>query len=201
MPTDIDQSLSELGIIFQKMVMDMLGLLTGSPIDYTSAAYFVRISWPTEGAPAWKSTEDVVFLRITEEDDPINRQREVGIEDASDTTLDEATSYTRVVGLYLVFYGPNSFANAQTVRDGVFKDRYRWELAKDKIYLIPDIVAPRRIPEAFQSKYWERVDLEMRFNEKVVKYDEINIIESAEILVYNEEGLVSDETADVITNP
>jgi len=194
MPTDTYKTLSELNILFQKMIMHQLGLLTGSPIDYESAAYFVRVAWPTDGAPAWKVTENITFIRTVEEDDPVNRQREVVHTRVDDLTLNEETKYTRVISLNIIFYGPNSWENAQTVRDGIFNDHYRLPLAKDKLYPIPDIISPNRVPEAFQNRWWERVDLEVRFNEAIVKNQNIGTIESVEVLVSNETGVVFDET-------
>jgi hypothetical protein len=176
------------------MVLEMLGYTrTGSPAAFTNDDYYhVRVDWPTGGAPSWKVTEDIAFIQVAEDDDPVNRQREVENTDTvDDLVLNEKTTYTRVVSLNLIFYGPNSFENAQTVRDGVFRDTYRFLLTQEKIYLIPDIVSPRRAPEQFASQWWERVDLELRFNEGIEKNLGISTIESAEILIYNEEGLVN----------
>ena len=190
MPTDITHTLNELNIIFQKMVMGMLGLVNTSPIDYTAAAFYVRVSWPTTGQPAWKITEDIAFVRVTEEDDPINRPREDVYTNEGDFVLNEATSYNRVLALNLIFYGPNSWANAQTVRDRIFQEAYRIALAQENLYPIPDIIAPVRAPEVFQSQWWERVDMEIRFNEKIVKNQDISAIEIADVLVYNKDGQV-----------
>jgi hypothetical protein len=97
-----------------------------------------------------------------------------------------------VIALKLVFYGPNSFENAQTVRDQFFADEYRRRLAQDEIYLIPDIVSPRRAPDPFQGQWWERVDLTLRFNEKIAKNTIIGTIESADVAIYNYSGLVAE---------
>jgi hypothetical protein len=196
MATDVTQSLSELNILFQQMLLDMLGYeMSGSPAAYDpSAFYFVRVAWPTDGAPAWKITEDICFLRVTEEDDAINRQRESDLTYVDALNLNEATRYTRVIALNLIFYGPNSWDNAQTVRDKIFRERYLSELATEKIYLIPDIKSPNRVPESFQSRWWERVDLEIRFNEGIVKNQDIGTIGSAKILVYNKDGLLVERT-------
>ena len=194
MPTEQDHTLDQLNILFQIMIMNILGLLHGSPIDYLTPAKAVRVSWPTDGAPAWGITEDIVFLRTTEDDDPINRQRESKYSNKDGQSLNDEVSYTRVISLNLVFYGPNSFKNAQIVRDGVFQDNYRRLLAKDKIYLIPDIPSPQRAPELFQGKWWERTDLELRFNEKIIKVNEIGNIDSVEIIVQNKIGIVADIT-------
>lgn len=183
-------TIAQLNILFQAMILDILGYeKTGSPADYSIAAYAaVRVAWPTYGAPAWKITEDIAFIHVTEEDEPINRQREVAYTESGLYTLDEEVSYTRVIGLNIIFYGPTSFHNAQLVRDGVFREKYRRVLSQNKIFLIPDIVAPRRAPEPFQSQWWERTDLDLAFNEKIKKTDEISIIEIADIVLVTDTG-------------
>jgi len=183
-------TLKQMEILFQALVLDILGYeKTGSPADYSNAAYAaVRVAWPIYGAPAWKVSEDVVFIHVTEEDEPINRQREVVYTDSGLYTLDEEISYTRVLSLNLIFYGPTSFHNAQLVRDSVFRETYRRVLSQNKIFLIPDIVAPRRAPEPFQSQWWERTDLDLSFNEKIKKTDEISIIEIADIIIITDSG-------------
>ena len=185
-------TIAQLNVLFQAMILDILGYeKTGSPADYSNAAYAaVRVAWPTYGAPAWKVSEDVTFIHVTEEDEPINRQREFVYTESllGETLLDEEVSYTRVIGLNLIFYGPTSFHNAQLVRDGVFRETYRRVLSQNKIFLIPDIVAPRRAPEPFQSQWWERTDLDLTFNEKIKKTDEISIIEIADIIVVTDTG-------------
>lgn len=201
MPVDIYQTLTQLNELFQCLVIDMLGYeATGSPADYSEAAYTdVRLSWPTEGAPSWEVDEDVVFLRVFEGDDFINRQRETKVTALTDTTLNEETTYTRVVELNLIFYGPNSFDRAQTIRDSFYYDEYHWQLAQSSIYMIPNIEAPRRVPEAFQGQWWERADLTLRFNEKIAKNRSINIIESAEFIVYNDDEEQADVTVTMTT--
>lgn len=187
-PVEQYHTMVQLNILFQKMVIDMLGL-TSSPVDYDAASYFVRVSWPTTGAPAWKITEDICFLRVTEEDDPINRQREDVDSYDSTISLVRSTSYTRVISLAIIFYGPNSWDHAKIVRDGIFKDLYRFPLVREKIYPLTEIVAPRRVPEPFQSQWWERIDLELRFNEGVIDNADISIIDSAEVALFNSGGL------------
>lgn len=196
--TDVDQTLSQLEIIFQKMIMGMLGLLDTSPVDYNAAARYVRVSWPTGGQPGWGSNENITFIRVTESDDRINRQREDKLTESEDNPLmlNEEMSYTRVISLFIIFYGPNSWNNAQTVRDYIFRDSssYRMDLAKDKIYPIPDIVAPRRAPEPFVGQWYQRVDLEIRFNENVKKNADVNTIGVVPIDVYNANILIETDS-------
>jgi hypothetical protein len=185
--TDTYHTLSELNILFQEVLLTALGYdKTASPDLFTDAAYAaVRMSWPTEGAPAFKATEDVVFAAITENDDQINRTREVKYTDVDLETVNEETSYTQVLSLGLVLYGPNSFDNALRIRDGVYWDDIARTLAAEKIYLIPDIAAPRRVPERFQSRWWERTDMEIMFNAGIKKNRSIKVINAADIDIYN----------------
>ena len=200
-------TLDQLNILFQDTILQMLGYSKeGSPADYTDEAYeAVRIAYQTEGQPAWGIKDDVVTIRITEEDSPINRQREDSYSQIDDVTLNEAESYTRVVNLFLAIYGPNSWENAQVIRDLFFRDSFRWVLSQNKIFLIPDIVSPRRIPEVFAGQWWERVDLEIRFNEGIVKDRTISIIETFDYGLYEsiptlvDVGILANDTEWLLT--
>lgn len=199
MATDLYHTLNELNIIFQELILEMLRHeKTGSPAAFADDVWSaVRIAYPTEGAPAWEIDENVVFIRVTEDDQPINRQREdVLSDDFVEDAVNVATTYTRVLQLNLVIYGPQSFDNAQTIRDGFFAEEYRIQLRGENIYPIPDIPAPNRAPEKFQGQWWERVDMEVLFNEKISKNRLIGYIESAEIGVYDNTGLVDTAEAE-----
>ena len=156
-------TIGQLNELFQRLTMVMLGLDT----SLEASAKAVRLSWPTGGAPAWKVSEDVCFLQIIETDDRYNRQRDVSDENIDAASNKQTTSYTRVIGISWTFYGPSSFSNAMTVRDCMFYQNFRDVLAQNNIYLIPDIISPRRAPESFQGQWWERVDMNINFNEKI----------------------------------
>jgi len=177
-------TLAELNEVFQEAVLKILGYTkSGSPEEYSDAAYYaVRITNQTEGQPAWEVGEDVVFVRCLEEDERINREREEENADYLDNLL-TSVSYTRVIGLYLSIYGPNSFDNAQSIRDGFFNDSQREFLTRGHLYIVPDVVSPRRVPELWVGQWWERVDFNVRFNEHICKETETNRIVSADIQV------------------
>jgi hypothetical protein len=62
-------------------------------------------------------------------------------------------------------------------------------LAQRNVYLVHDIVPPRRLPEYFEGRWWERVDMDLRFYELIVKSVSIPIITSIPIGIYEgEEG-------------
>jgi len=170
--SEIYLTLSQLNQLFQALTVSMLGITADNPY------YFVRIAWPQTGAPAWKITEDVCFLRIIEKEDPYNKQRDAQYDG---TTLH--TSYTRVLQVTWTFYGPNSFENAQVVRDQLFYSEGHNTLVKNNIYLIPNIQAPRRIPEAFNNQWWERTDLTIDFNELVKRELAVPYLRSAGIIL------------------
>ena len=172
---DIDLKLVEIENVFQSLTIQTIG---GSPIAD------VRISWPTLGAPAWQITDDVIFIEITEKDHLYNKAREVAIKTNDASSLVMQTSYTRVISVHWIFYGPNSFDNAQKVRDALFYEYpFRDTLTNNHIYMVPDIPAPNRRPEKFMSQWWERVDMEVLFNELVIKEIIVPSVETIEVVV------------------
>lgn len=174
----------ELENLFQSMIAETLSL------DADSG---VRISWPTEGAPAWKITEDITFLQVKTVDHPYNRQRErQHTFIASPDSLTTGVSYTRVVSVNCIMYGPNSFANAQLLRDSMFEDSNRNTLRENNLYLIPDIVEPNRVPELFEGRWWERSDITLLFNEFVTKTSTDYYLKSATVIVKTEDGITEE---------
>jgi hypothetical protein len=155
--------------------------------------YYVRLSYPSDGAPAWKQSEDVVFLRAIEFDHPFNTQREFQDEtyQASPEALIQKISFTRIVQVFWTCWGTNSFVNAEKIRDGIFIDEISQILEREKIYPVLDLRSPRRAPELFGGSWWERTDIDIMFNELVEKEREIGIIKSAEIVVENHTGQVA----------
>jgi hypothetical protein len=200
LPADTYLTLPQLRAFFQRLTLTLLGMggmleaweeyQADPPPDGEPPAnpfYFVRTSWPTGGAPAWKIAENVAFLRILESDSQYNRQRDVAFDPYSEDSANQRTGYTRVVGVTWVFYGPSSFDNAQVVRDRIFYQTNHDALAGQNLYLVPDIPAPRRVPEPFQGQWWERTDLSMNFNEKIVRNMEVPYLQSAEVTIKNDE--------------
>lgn len=178
--SDIILTLKEIEDLFYDLIVSMIG---GSPD--------VRQSWPTEGAPAWGIRDDVIFIKVTEEDDPINRQRDVlNTIVGTSQTLNQAMSYNRVIKLALVLYGPNSWGNADMIRDYMFYQTFHDELAVNNLYLVTDVEAPIRLPELFAAEWWERVDFKMLFNEQIVRNLQVPYVLSDGVIVETEEAIV-----------
>jgi len=174
--------IDELDAFFQSLTAAILG------VDANSQ---VRVSYPDDGAPAWGFEEDVIFVHPRPVDGSYNRQREHAyLYSASPEEFDDTVSYTRIDEVNWVLYGPNSFKYAMLLRDAMFYDDNRIKLAKNNLHLIPDIVEPIHTHELFETKWWPRMDMAMRFNEFVTRTNSAQFLKTAEVIV-NADGEAS----------
>lgn len=180
-------------ILTLKQLGDLFYDLTVSLIGGTTAAD-VRRTWPTYGAPAFEVTDDVSFYKIYDVESSMSKLRE---EIYSQAGSPEAglmeTVYTRTLRVDWSFYGPSSWDNAILVRNGLFHQENRDVLAVQNIYMVPDFAPPKRVPELFQGLWYERMDLSVMFNEKVVVGREVPFIETVPIGIIDHSGVVVDE--------
>jgi hypothetical protein len=126
----------------------------------------VRKSWPTGGAPGWKREEDVIFLRLAEEDDAVNRPLDAAYRREGDGLV-KLSARVRVWRLDLIAYGPNSYDRQALIRKRLLDADVSAALKGAGLYIVPDMPAPRRAPELFNANWWERADLTAFFNERV----------------------------------
>lgn len=159
--------------LFQTATIAALQLpYTTDPISPLDPVYgLVRIGWQQQGQPTQKITEDITYLRATEEDEDINRTRDFEYVDSGNDTEDvvELTTYTRVWKIFWTIYGPNSFDRARMLRSALLSYNVHDLLAASNLYLVTSVAAPRRVPELRNGQWWERVDFEARFNEGTVE--------------------------------
>lgn len=187
---------AQMQVIWQNIVLQCLGITKSMPTD--SIAYTqVRIDWPTPGQPAWKITEDKAFIRSIEVPDPYNYAHEVQPVITIDSTFTETTIYTRVWETGFIFYGPNSFDRARQVKACLFQDFVHDILAASNIYLNTMIGTPRRTPELFQNQWWERSGFSVRMNEQVTDTLDKQTIQSVELILEDETGIISDVIVEV----
>ena len=187
MPTDIFLTQDAVNKVFQNLTINLLGLTTPTATDKSSYAK-VRVSYPPEGQPAWKVTDNICFVSVFERDGEYNKPRNVIMEALDADNANQETTYTRILEVLWTFYGPLSFDNARKVKDGVFLELNRETLAGSNLYLVPSSPNPVRIPEVYQGQWWERVDLRMLFNEQVVVNLTVPYLKSSEITVVREDG-------------
>ncbi|CQR71679.1 hypothetical protein SOV_04750 [Sporomusa ovata DSM 2662] len=180
----------------EKLFWRVTTLMLGFDPALTINANKVRISWPTEGAPSWKIDEDVIFLRIYEQDDEFNVIRDTVYQAIDQDNIQQSNAYTRVLRAHWFCYGPNSFDNASRIRNLLYVDQYRQPLADNQIFLIPRIDTPHRSPELFAGQWWERTDLAANFNELVRFDSEVPYLKSAEITVGSDTPASADASVD-----
>ena len=169
----------------EELFYDFTVLILGANAD-------VRRSWPTSGAPAFGVADDVTFFKIYDVPSSMTEQREDEYSQiVSPAASNMATTYTRTLQVNWTCYGPSSWNNATLIRNGLFYQENHDVLAVQNIYVVPDMQPPKRVPDLFQGLWYQRYDLIVNFNEKVVVNREVPYIEVARIVVEDHSGVVA----------
>lgn len=169
--------LAEIENFFHSLTMQILGINPSTPSNQGK----VRIAYSSTGGPDWKHNEDVVNIVVNAVDDPFTIQRDTSYEAMDADNSGQKTGYTRVHQIKWILYGPNSFDNAEIIKNGLFKPDSKVQCASNDLYLILDIVPPKRIPELHNMQWFERSDFSVRFNEKVELEAVVPVLKSANI--------------------
>jgi hypothetical protein len=143
----------------------------------------VRTTWPADGQPSWKINEDVIFLRVTPQDDKLARELNIVYykNELDNAFADKKTGYTRVHKVNWTCYGPNSYDNADIIRHMIFDNDFMYEFKKKNLALITDVPMPTRLPELYNAQWWERTDFSATFNEAVIREKKTPYIVSADV--------------------
>lgn len=171
--------LKEVENFYHDLTMKMLGLDPNARANQKR----VRISWPTKGAPSWKINEDVTFLLVNYDDDSITRQMDTSYINVGTDVADREMSYTRVLRINWICYGPNSFDDMDLIRSGLFKPEITQLLAASNLALITEVSVPIRSPELFNGQWWERTSFYARFNELVIRHSDVPYLQSADFKI------------------
>lgn len=148
----------------------------------------VRESYQPNSQPFQNVKQDVCYFTVLPADDGINRQMDIRYDAFCEDEAKKVRSYTRVIALTLSFYGPNAYENAMKVRmDAVGGSRDNL-LAVNGLHLIPDIAEPLLAYELYQNQWMPRVDLLMKFNNRVTDDSQtVAYIQAASIQITGEE--------------
>jgi hypothetical protein len=172
--SDTILTLDQLEELFYDLTVSMIG---GSPD--------VRRSWPTGGAPAWNVTDNIVFIKIydvpssltIQEDSEYSQIANPSDVDFQDRDVDfpninvlgnMEVKYTRTLTVNWIFYGAQSWDNATAIRHKIYRQEFHDTLAMQYIYLVSNFNPPKRVPELWGAEWYERVDLNMNFNEGIM---------------------------------
>jgi len=128
-------------------------------------------------APDWNRDEDVCFIYALPLDDMYNRQRNRRFEHREGRDIVAIDEHTDVHNLLFVNYGPNAYDCARMIRNKIFQSDVRRLLRQNRFHLVTDIPAPRRVPELVNSEWWNRVDVNITFNQFVRLESEATTIE------------------------
>lgn len=145
----------------------------------------VRMAYSAAVQPFQAIDRNVCYLTIQPADHNINRQIDTRYEDMDGCQAREINSYTRVIGVSLVFYGPDAYDNAILVRMELLSGSRDNLLAKNGLHIVPDVSEPLLTRELYQNHWIMRADLTVQFNNRVVneKKTAVNYIQSASITV------------------
>lgn len=156
------------------------------------AGSLVRQSWPTSGAPAYGINDNITFVRCTEVSNSYDRVKDEGydVNDAVSGLLE--IEYTRVWNVFCELRGPTAYQRGTILKSAMQLEFILALLAQANVYVVPDIAPPIRLPELFESKWWERADINIDFNEQVNESIVIPTVASVEVSVSNSNGVELD---------
>lgn len=154
-----------------KQLEDVFWQITAEVLGRDFKKDNIRLTYPIDGQTSWEITEDIVFIRLFEKEDSYAKQLDSFYQTEYGTVI-KKSARTRIWDVQFVIYGPNSHTNANKIKDGMFIQKIHCELAKNNIFLIPDLPSCRRVPELFAGQWWERWDINLSFNELYLIADE-----------------------------
>lgn len=186
--TVLVKNIAEFESLMWAELMDILGH------DAKTIPPPVRRSWPTDGGPDWKLTDNVVFMQCTEAAEDIMQPIDERWQSEGRDFLRESAS-TRTIQLRLNAYGPACYESLLKLRLELLRGRLK--LKKQKIYIIPGKDSIQYAPELFQGRWWKRADLTLYFNVLISIKSIVKAIEEVNVTIKaNEPG-----TSDVILEP
>lgn len=172
------QSLYELKEIVKDYLQEVMNDTKGD---------MVRESYQPNSQPFQNAKQDVCYFTVLPADDAINRQMDIRYDAFHEEEAKKVCSYTRVIALMLSFYGPNAYENAVNLRMEVVSGSRDNLLAVNGLHLILDIAEPLLTYELYQNQWIPRVDLSMKFNNRVTDDSQtVAYIKSASIQVVEE---------------
>lgn len=174
-------SIADLRALFWQMSANILTELVSDPDK------FIRRSFPTEGAPDWKITDDIVFLNISLRDDQYGRQWD-SVYRTENGTVFRNMKRTRIWDLDAKCYGPKAFNLATALHDGVFSQAAKDLINPQGVFLVPYMDRCIQANEIFAGRWWERWDVRLTFNEEYEITENVGHIDEVPISISNMKG-------------
>jgi hypothetical protein len=185
---------------FELTMQQVVAIALGYDLKDPKTPALVRIGWQTEGQPGPAITDNIAYVRGTPEDDPnVDRQVDVKYTANDDGTTTRTTTYMQVWRCHFTFYGPSCTTNAFAVRRALIAAELHSMLSialtQSGIFLVPDVAPPSRVPEQFSGEWWERADMEAKFNILITETASDLAAASVKVIIEKENGLTDTVTA------
>lgn len=146
----------------------------------------VRIAFQGRNQPAHTIEQDIIYVSLKQISDDWGKYQEKIYDPDYEQ---EQTFYTRVMECTWFCYGPNSFEFADAIRIGIYYPDIRAPLNRENVKPLVQPPNPDRVPYVFDTQWWERSDLKINFNVGTLRTNTTPWISSAEVDIYDEDGL------------
>ena len=171
-------SCEDFDLLFANFVQDVLGLKQEQ----------VLISYRERGQPSSVIAKDVCYVHTNLEDDEVqifkNRKKSYDPETENVTITQQAM---RRIMLQVVFYGPNSDVLSTTLNEYCYTEDAKQFFYNNDLALIPSLISrPIKTHEKINERWWERVDLKLRFYNSISVDTEVSTITSTDIKIIHE---------------
>lgn len=175
---------AEIEEIFRVTVMNALG--DDPDKNYGAKKPPVRFAYPAKGQPDWGINDDVVFILFSDTGDESTQTVDETWE-ASGSDLVRHHKANRVLQMSFVAYGPNGYDNLVTLRHAFLDNPSKLRTAG--INVVPGGNAVTYAPEIFQEAWWDRADLQMRFNAPVEFDEDVHAINTVDVHINTDKAL------------
>lgn len=157
----------------------------------------IRLAYEDESAPSWSHTEDVLAFFLTPVSAPIDQDFYESLA-VNNSKFTRKTLQTQVIEANLFFYGPHCRELANKLRVLIQKEDLRRPLTSIKAFPVLKTPPARYVPYEFNKQWWQRADMTLTFNWQTTLTDEVNRIESANIIIETEKGEI--RNVDITSN-
>ncbi|WP_427112436.1 phage neck terminator protein [Megasphaera sueciensis] len=164
----------ELQTLFQQCAKSILTSFITDPDK------FIRYEYPTEGAPDWNITDNIVFINSQELSDEYARLPFTRYVNQDDTVIAERVR-TRVWKVLFTSYGPDSYDMSNALRDGFISEAITRKMTPSGVFLIPNWPNCIQANEMWAGRWWQRWDLTLSFNEEYVTTEDVGHIDQIHI--------------------
>ena len=160
----------------------------------------IRLAYEDNSAPSWSHTEDVLAFFLTPVSASIDQDYEEELKGNTlkPNTFTRKTFQTQVIEANLSFYGPHCRELANRLRVLIQKDDLRRPLTTIKAFPVLKTPPARYVPYEYNKQWWQRADMTLTFNWQTILTEEVNKIESANIIIKTEKGEI--RNVDITTN-